>query len=77
MKSKTSLLSLVKRFVEKGYRENIILKQIEKVDNLERSTMLNKVNAVQKDVIPFLVTYSSTLPNIREIINKLAYIKYQ
>ena len=31
---------------------------------------LNKTNAVQKNVIPFSVTYSSTLPNIREIINK-------
>ena len=49
---------------------NIIRKQIEKVDNLERSALLNKTNAVRKNVIPFLVTYSPTLPNIREIINK-------
>ena len=34
--------NLVKRFVEKGYKENIIRNQIEKVDNLERSTLLNK-----------------------------------
>ena len=44
--------------------------QIEKVDNLERSTLLNKTNAVQNNVIPFSVTYSSTLQNIREIITK-------
>ena len=64
---------LVKRFVEKGYKENIIRNQIRKVDNLERSTMLNKTNAVRKNVITLSVTYSPTLPNIREIIS----IKYQ
>ena len=58
---------LVKRLVEKGYKENIIRNQIEK-DNLKRSTLLNKTNAVRKNVIPFSVTYSPTLPNIREII---------
>ena len=65
---------LVKRFVEKGYKENIIRNQIDKVDNLERSTLLNKTNAVRKNVIPFSVTYSPTLPNTREIINKHCYI---
>ena len=44
---------LVNRFVEEGYKENIIWKQIEKVDNLERSTLLNKTNKVRKNVIPF------------------------
>ena len=44
---------LVNRFVEEGYKENISWKQIEKVDNLERSTLLNKTNAVRKNVIPF------------------------
>ena len=36
----------------------------------ERSALLNKTNAIRKNVFPFLVTYSPTLPNIREIINK-------
>ena len=60
--------------MEKGYKENIIRNQIDKVDNLERSTLLNKTNAVRKNVIPFSVTYSPTLPNTREIINKHWYI---
>ena len=60
---------LVKWFVEKGCKENIIQNQIKKVDSLERSTMLNKTDAARKSVIPFSVTYSPTLPNIREIIN--------
>ena len=59
---------LVKRFVEKVYRENIIRNQIEKVGTQGKSTLLNETIAVQKSVIPFLVTYISTLPNIREAI---------
>ena len=55
--------------MEKGCKENIIQNQIKKVDSLERSTMLNKTDAARKSVIPFSVTYSPTLPNIREIIN--------
>ena len=35
---------------------------------MERSTLSNKTNAVRKNVIPFSVTYSPSLPNIREII---------
>ena len=65
---------LVKQFVQKRYKEDIIRNQIEKIDNLERSTLLNKTNAVQKNVIPFPVTYSPTLPNIREVISKHCHI---
>ena len=44
--------------------------QIEKVNSLERSILLNKTNTAWKNIIPFSVIYSPTLPNIREIINK-------
>ena len=60
--------------MEKGYTENIIRNQIEKVLNQGKSTSLNKTNAVQKNMMPFLVTYSSTLPIIRETINKYWHI---
>ena len=52
---------LVKRFMEKGYKENIICNQIGKVDNLERTTLLNKTNAAWENVIPFSVRYSLIL----------------
>ena len=52
---------LVKRFVEKGYKENITRNQIEKVQCLEISTLLNETNTVWKNVIPFSATYSTTL----------------
>ena len=35
---------------------NNIRKQIEELDNLERSTLLNKPNAVRENVTPFSVT---------------------
>ena len=38
------------------YKEKIICNKIEKVDNLERSVLLIKTNAIGKNVIPFLVT---------------------
>ena len=53
---------------KKGYKENIIQYQIEKVYNLDRSTLLNQTNAIRKNVILFSVKYSLTLSNIREII---------
>ena len=61
---------LAKQFVEKGYKENIIRNQMEEVDSLERPILSNKTNTVRRNVIPFSVTYSPTLPNIREIIKK-------
>ena len=56
--------------MEKGDKVNIIRNQSKQVDSLVRSTLLNKIDTVRENVFPFLVTYSPTLPNIREIINK-------
>ena len=55
---------LVRRFMRKVYKENIIRNQIKK-NNLERSTVLNETNAVRTNIIPFSVTYSPPLLNIR------------
>ena len=61
---------LIKRFVEKGYNESTVGKQIERVDHLERSLLLKNCKPKCKDSIPFLITYNSVLPNIKEIISK-------
>ena len=53
----------VKRFVENGYKDNN-LNQIKKVDNLAKPALLNKTNAVWKNVILFSVTCNPTLLNI-------------
>ena len=60
--------------MEKVYKENIIRNQIKKKDNLERSTLLNKTNAIQRNIIAFLVAYSPALTDIRDIINKHRHI---
>ena len=61
---------LIKRFVEKGYNESTVRKQIERFDHLDRSLLLKHCKHNRKDSIPFSVTYSPVLPNIKEIINK-------
>ena len=61
---------LIKRFVEKGYNESTVRKQIERFDHLDRSLLLKHCKPKRKDSIPFSVTYSPVLPNIKEIINK-------
>ena len=61
---------LIKRFVEKCYNESTVRKQIERVGHVDRSSLLKKCKPKRKDSIPFLVTYNSVLPNIKEIINK-------
>ena len=39
-----ALSDLVKQFVVKWYKENIEKNKIKKVDNLEKSTLLNKMH---------------------------------
>ena len=66
--------NLIKRFVQKGYDESTVRKQIERVDHLDRSLLLNTCKPKRKDSIPFSATYNSVLPNIKEIINKHGHI---
>ena len=65
---------LIKRFVEKGYNELTVRKQIERVDHLDRSLLLKHCKPKHKDTIPFSLTYNPVLPNIKEIINKYWHI---
>ena len=64
---------LIKRFGEKGYNESTVRKQLERVDQLDRSLLL-KCKPKRRDSIPFSVTYNLMLPNITEIINKHRHI---
>ena len=61
---------LIKTFVEEGYDESTVRKQIERVDHLVRSLLLKNCKTKRKDSVPFSVTYNLVLPNIKEIINK-------
>ena len=40
----------------------------------ERSALLNQINSVKKNVILFSVTYSPTLLNVRDIVDKDLHI---
>ena len=54
--------------MEKGTKKTV--KPNKKVDTLERSILLNNTKTVRKKLIPFSVTYSPTLTNIKQIISK-------
>ena len=60
---------LIKRFVEKGYNESIVRKQIERNDHLDKSLLLKHCKPKRKDSIPFSIIYNPLLSNIKEIIN--------
>ena len=59
MNTKSIRMTWLNDLCKKGTKENI-RNQIEELNNLERSTLLNKPNAVRENVIPFSVTYSPT-----------------
>ena len=60
---------LIKRFVQKGYNESTVRKQIERVDHLDSSLLLKLFKPKCKDTIPFSIIYNPVLPNIKEMIN--------
>ena len=61
---------VVKRFVEKGYKKHHSKpNRKSRSKNLERSTLLDKTDSKRRNVIPFSVTFSRTLPNIRKKIS--------
>ena len=57
-------------FIERGYEENTLNDEIDKVDNIGRKDMLSKKEKNVKDRIPCLITYNRKLPIMRKIINK-------
>ena len=59
----------VKLLVKKGFKESITRNQIEKV-------VLQKTNVVKENIIPFSVTYSSVLPNIKRNYYKYWHVLY-
>ena len=66
-----NLRTLKSTLVSRGYNENHIDDQLEKVQNIERIATLDykeKSNELQK--IPFVTNFNKHNPNIREIIDK-------
>ena len=57
-------------FLERGYEENILKDEIDKVENIDRKDLLRKKEKYIKDRIPCLITYNRKLPVMHKILNK-------
>ena len=53
-----------------GYSSNLIDKQFQKVDKLEREDLLKHNQPKQSDRVPLVSTYTDALPNIHTILRK-------
>ena len=60
---------LIEQFVNKGYKKDVT-QQIQKVDQLDRKQLLHQQKRHDKQCIPLSVTYSRSLPNLKDIITK-------
>ena len=60
----------IEQFVNKGYKKDAATHQIQKVDQLDRKQLLHQQKRHDKQCIPLSVTYSRSLPNLKDIITK-------
>ena len=60
----------IEQFVNKGYKKDVVKEQIQKVDQLDRKQLLHQQKRQDKKCIPLPVTYSRTLPNLKDILTK-------
>ena len=61
---------ITKRFRERGYPENLINKQVDKVKNMKRKKLLSTNKRTIQYRIPISMTYNRYLPNISKVITK-------
>ena len=52
---------LIEQFVNKGYKKDVVIQQIQKVDQLHRKQLLHQQKRHDKQCIPLSVTYSSNV----------------
>ena len=55
---------------KRGYPDSLIEDQLQKVDKLERKSLLKYKKKKQNDRVPLVITYSDGLPNIHSILRK-------
>ena len=61
---------LKQNFIERGYEENILKDEIDKVDNIDQKDLLRKIEKNIKDRISCLITYNRKLQMMCKVINK-------
>jgi len=68
---KSSLIELGQHFLNRNYPIDIINAAFQKVSSLTQLESLQcKIKNTNKDIIPFIIEYNPSLPNIGKIINK-------
>ena len=65
MNTKITKRTWLNNLWDKGTKETIF-----ETNSKKQTIKRDKINAEWKNILPFLVRYSATLPNIRKIINK-------
>ena len=65
-----STTSNTKGFKERGYLENLINEQVDKVKNMKRKQLFSSNKRTIQNRIPVLITYNKHLPNISNVITK-------
>ena len=61
---------LIKQFINKGYKKDVIIQQIWKVHLLDQKQLLHEQNRHDKECKALLVTYSQALPNLKNILTE-------
>ena len=57
------------KFLDRQNKEEVLDKQIKKVDRIERKELFKSKEKTNKNRIPLLITYNRTLQNIFKIVN--------
>ena len=55
---------------KRGYKDNLVERQLGKVDNLRRENLLDYNSQKETDRVPLVLTYTDALPNIHSILNR-------
>ena len=68
--------TLKEHLYRRGYKKSEVEHQLRKVDNLNRNDLLHKSQSTKQpqDRVPLVLTYSSSLPNIHQILRTRAHI---
>ena len=62
--------NLKKQLIKKGYPETMVIEEIQKATNQDRTRLLNKEKTETGNHLTLCVTYSKTIPNIKTILEK-------
>ena len=61
---------LIEQFVDKRYKKDVVIQQIQKVDQLDRKQLLHQQKRHDKQCMLLSVTCSRALPNLKDVLTK-------